>query len=201
MKELIELQNKLRVGKDQAPSNNMYKYRKVDDILKAVKACEIPNIFIILSDELVERCGSVYTKGTATISNGEQSESASSYAKEGKLPGQSDPQISGSCSTYARKKALEGLLALDDGNDPDGNPLPKQTNKTTPPPKPKGKPTSTIQKSTLKDQIVKLEAIGSESANKAITAINTALGATNFYFDDAVHLINKCKGTIEKGNK
>jgi len=69
------------------------------------------------------------------------------------------------------------------------------------PPKPTGKPITTIQKSTLKDQIVRLEAIGSESANKAVTAINTALGAPNFFHDDAVHLINKCKLTIEKGSK
>lgn len=192
MKELIELQKHLTVKKDQSPKNNMYKYRKVDDILRAVRESGIENIYIVLSDELVELAGNVYTKGTATIYNGEMSVSASSYAKEGNLPGQSDPQISGSCSTYARKKALEGLLALDDGNDPDGNPLPDK------------KPQQQIQymtgkqKGTLKDQLLELEKLGSESANKAMTAVETCLSMDKVAFDEAAHLINRVKLTLEK---
>ena len=191
MKELIELQKHLRVGKDQSPSNNRYKYRKVDDILRAVRGSGIENIFIVLSDELFELNGSVYTKGTATLHNGESSISASAYAKEGQLPGQSDPQISGSCSTYARKKALEGLLALDDGNDPDGNPLPEKPAN--------GYRKATVkQKSKLKDYIVKLEQIGSESTNKAVTAIQTALASDNPLYDDVEHLMRRIEKTIAK---
>jgi hypothetical protein len=52
------------------------------------------------------------------------------------------------------------------------------------------------QKGTLRDQLMDLEKLGSESANKAITAINTFLGSNNPGFDDAVHLINKVKLTL-----
>ena len=185
MKELIKLQNELRVRKDNAPSNNRYKYRKVDDILRAVKECNMDNIYIVLSDELVCLNNNVYTKGTATIHNGETSVSASSYAKEGQLPGQSDPQISGSCSTYARKKALEGLLALDDGNDPDGNPLPEKTKA------PKQiKLASSLQRSVLKDYTVKFKAI---QDSVAIEYISEALKNQSMTEIEAAKIISHCK--------
>ncbi len=119
MKELIEIQRAMHVPKDK--KGHKYDYRKVDDILKSFKENSSDNVFLNLSDDVVSVGANIYTKATATISNGDLSVSACAFAKEGPLPGQSDPQISGSCSTYARKKALEGLFALDDGEgDPDG---------------------------------------------------------------------------------
>ncbi len=121
MKELIEIQKKLHVPKDQ--KGHKYVYRKVDDILSSIKKVAPENVFVILSDEVVHIGGFNYMKSTATIYNGNENFKASALAKEGNLPGQSDPQISGSCSTYARKKALEGLFALDnDDSDPDDEP-------------------------------------------------------------------------------
>lgn len=115
MKELIELQRLLHVPKDK--EGHKYKYRKVDDILKAVKEIAPDNVFITLSDKVINVGNFNYIESTATINNGKESISTSSSAKEGQLPGQVDPQISGSCSTYARKKALDGLFALDDSDD------------------------------------------------------------------------------------
>lgn len=118
MKELILIQNELHVTKDRKGHN--YDYRKVDDILSAVKKIAPENVYVIMSDDIVCVGGHNYMKATATIYNADSSCSASAFAKEGKLGSQSDPQISGSCSTYARKKALEGLFALDnDEFDPD----------------------------------------------------------------------------------
>jgi hypothetical protein len=119
MKELIDLQRTLHVPKDKDGYDKKYKYRKADDILEAVKKHAPANVYVIMTDDIVSVGAFNYMKGTATIYNGTESISASSFAKEGKLAAQSDPQISGSCSTYARKKALEGLFMLDDGNDPD----------------------------------------------------------------------------------
>jgi hypothetical protein len=191
MKELIELQKILIVGKDQSPSNNRYKYRKVDDILRAVKSSGIDNVFILLSDELIELNGCVYTKGTATINNGETSVSASAYAKEGALPGQSDPQISGSCSTYARKKALEGLFALDDGNDPDGNPIPENKKK----PEVESVSYATpIQKAKLKDYLAEFR---NKAVPSAVTYIEDALGDRKLTTIEADKIINHCKIKLE----
>ncbi len=118
MKELIEIQRALHVPKDQ--KGHKYVYRKVDDILSAVKKVAPDNVYILLTDDVVFSGNFNYIKATAVICNGSESVQVTSVAKEGSLPGQSDPQISGSCSTYARKKALEGLFALDnDDNDPD----------------------------------------------------------------------------------
>jgi hypothetical protein len=126
MKELIALQKALHVPKDEEGHN--YTYRTVDSILSAVKkvAKEMNfNVYIILTDDVVCVGDKNYMKSIATIYNGETSVSASSSAREpDKIGSQQLPQISGSCSTYARKKALEGLLALDDYDDPD-NPLTK----------------------------------------------------------------------------
>lgn len=122
MKELIDLQKALRVPKDQEGHN--YNYRTVDGILAAVKKEAPKNVFIILTDDVVCVGEKNYIKSTATIYNGTDSLCASSSAREpDKLGSQSTPQISGSCSTYARKKALEGLLALDDNDDDPDNPL------------------------------------------------------------------------------
>jgi hypothetical protein len=119
VKELIDLQKALRVPKDQEGHN--YNYRTLDGIQAAVKKEAPENVFVILTDEMVCVGDKNYMKATATIFNGKESLCASSLAREpDKLGSQSTPQISGSCSTYARKKALEGLLALDDGeSDPD----------------------------------------------------------------------------------
>ncbi len=119
MKELIDLQRALHIPKDKEGQH--YNYRTVDGILSAVKKEAPENVYIIMTDEMVNVGEKNYTKATATIFNGEASLSATSFAREAvKLGSQSEPQISGSCSTYARKKALEGLLALDDNeSDPD----------------------------------------------------------------------------------
>jgi len=56
------------------------------------------------------------------------------------------------------------------------------------------------QKGTLKDQIIELEKNGSESCNRAITAVMELLGRDIVDFDSAAHMINKVKLTLEKAN-
>jgi len=198
MKELVELQKALIVGKDQDGANGRYKYRKVDDILRAVREVGQEGIYITLSDELVELAGHVYTKGTATIHNGETSVSASAYAKEGPLPGQSDPQVSGSCSTYARKKALEGLLALDDGNDPDGNPLPQNSvnNRS----KGHGKPISAklAEPSQRKTLEAYLKQFTSRNDVKSIDYLAEIISDPELTFEHADTVIKRAKRKIDE---
>ena len=43
------------------------------------------------------------------------------------LKGQSEPQLTGSCSSYARKYALNGLFCIDDSKDIDSMDNTKQT--------------------------------------------------------------------------
>ena len=65
-----------------------------------------------------------YLKGIATLINVENPEEkiiAEGFAKEAiSRKGMDDAQVTGACSSYAKKYALEGLFALDDSkNDPD----------------------------------------------------------------------------------
>ena len=57
---------------------------------------------------------------------------------------------------------------------------------------------TTLQKSILKDIIVKLDRIGSVSCYKAVTAINELLGHDSVNFDFAESMINKCNITLKK---
>lgn len=58
---------------------------------------------------------------------------------------------------------------------------------------------TSIQKSTLKDLIVKLDKNGSESCQKAITGIDELLGHEHVSFEFAESMIKKCNLTVGKG--
>jgi len=98
-------------------------YRSCEDILEAVKPLLLKNkCIILLSDELVEITGDTYIKSTAGLicsETGNKIENVA-FAKEPKSKkGMDESQITGCTSSYARKYALCGLLAIDDNKDPD----------------------------------------------------------------------------------
>lgn len=122
MKELISIQAKLEAPKGNYNSFGKYKYRSCEDILQAVKPLLTENnCFITISDEIIEIGGRFYVKATATITNEEgKSFSTTAYAREDdKKTGMDLSQLTGSTSSYARKYALSGLLAIDDEKDSD----------------------------------------------------------------------------------
>ena len=68
-----------------------------------------------ISDDIVEVGGRVYVKATATLSNEEGYVSQAAFAREPEMKkGMDESQITGCASSYARKYALNGLLAIDD---------------------------------------------------------------------------------------
>jgi len=121
-KQLSELQRKLIAPKGQTNAFGKYKYRSCEDILEAVKPllAEI-DASIIIHDEMVEMGDRFYVKATALITfSGEFSASAQAYAREPlSKKGMDEAQITGATSSYARKYALNGLLAIDDTKDAD----------------------------------------------------------------------------------
>jgi hypothetical protein len=98
-----------------------YKYRSAEDILEAVKPVINPHGFhVTIYDEIVLIGDRYYVKATAEISNGENAYTSVAFAREEEIvKGMSAPQVTGSASSYARKYALSGLLALDDTKDAD----------------------------------------------------------------------------------
>ena len=83
-----------------------------------------------------------YIKVTATISDGDKNLSTVAYARESlSKAGMDASQITGSASSYARKYALGGLLAIDDEKDADSRDNSSKTKVTTKAPtKVTGKP-------------------------------------------------------------
>lgn len=131
MKELIDIQKRLKAPKSQYNSFGKYYYRSCEDILEAVKpllseyGCQMT-----LSDEMVCVGNRNYIKATATIRKGEESVSTTAWAREDETKkGMDGSQITGTASSYARKYCLNGLFLIDDTKDADTDAYVKQTNR------------------------------------------------------------------------
>jgi hypothetical protein len=120
MKELIKIQKALSVPKGREGGQGNYKYRSVDDILSAVKKLMPDDFMLVMSDEVVNVGNRNYIKATVLFTNGVDSIQNVGLAWEpDKIASMSGPQITGSCSSYARKLALCGLFMIDDSKDVD----------------------------------------------------------------------------------
>jgi len=120
-KVLSEIQFNLKAPKNQRNSFGNYNYRSCEDIVEAVKPhLNKHNAILTLSDEIIVVHDRVYVKSTATISIDEESITTCAFAREPEdKKGQDSAQITGATSSYARKYALNGLLAIDDTKDAD----------------------------------------------------------------------------------
>lgn len=126
MKELIAIQTKLKAPKGKEAKGRdgkvMYRFRSCEDILDAVKdMLKELKCGIILTDDVVPIANRIYIKSTATLVNeAGETKSTSAFAREpDSLATMSPSQVTGTASSYARKYALCGLLAIDDGKDAD----------------------------------------------------------------------------------
>lgn len=122
MKELIKIQSELKAPKNQYNNFGKYKYRSCEDILEGLKPLlKETSCTLVMSDDIIPCNDRVYVKATAKLINSEGVEiSSTSLAREPLIQkGMSDPQVTGSASSYARKYALCGLFAIDDTVDTD----------------------------------------------------------------------------------
>ena len=121
IKKMVAIQSELKAPKNQVNSFGKYKYRSCEDIIEAVKPILAKNnVYMLISDEIVEVGGKNYVKAVATIYYGENSISASAVARESiDKKGMDDAQQTGATSSYARKYALNGLFGIDDTKDAD----------------------------------------------------------------------------------
>ena len=116
----------LRVGKGRRNQFAKFDYRNVEDILEAVNPLLAPeDIFISISDELVELADRVYVRSEAIAHDaitGQVITKSNAFAREQETKkGMDESQITGTASSYARKNALGALLRISDGkDDPDG---------------------------------------------------------------------------------
>ena len=147
--KLAKVQSELKAPKNQYNSFGKYKYRSCEDIIEAVKPLlHDVGLVLIMNDEIVFIEGRFYLKATARLidTKTEAAIETHAFAREAESKSGSDlAQLTGACSTYARKYALNALFAVDDTKDADTdeNAIETQeraktgTNKTAPKPAPK----------------------------------------------------------------
>lgn len=121
--ELSRIQQGLKAPKSLYNKFGNYYYRNAEGILEAVKPL-LNGLALIINDEPIAIGGRFYIKATATLTDGEESVSSVAYAREDETKkGMDGCQITGACSSYARKYALNALLMIDDSKDSDDDSL------------------------------------------------------------------------------
>lgn len=121
--KLAAVQRDLKCNKSQYNNFGKYNYRSCEDIFEAAKPlCCDNGLLLTVCDEIVSIQDRIYVKATATIIDVEDGErfSVTSYAREEESKkGMDASQVTGACSSYARKYALNGLFCIDDTKDAD----------------------------------------------------------------------------------
>ena len=122
--ELSRIQRDLKAPKNLVNTFGKYNYRNAEGILEAVKPLLEGRLALIINDEPVLIGSRFYIKATVTLTDGEECVSATAYAREDEFKkGMDGCQITGACSSYARKYALNALLMIDDAKDSDDDSL------------------------------------------------------------------------------
>jgi len=117
---LHEIQKNIVVGKSRFNKFGNYHYRNAEDIVDAVKGLLPDGASLKITDDMIMLGNRFYIKATAILLYKDSSEEACGYAREAESQkGMSEGQVTGSTSSYARKYALNGLFAIDDGVDAD----------------------------------------------------------------------------------
>lgn len=120
---LFTVQQAIKAPKDKKNEFGGYSYRNAESILRAFKDCAPEGVSLTMSDEITFIGDRLFLVATATLlHDGKAVASATGAAMHAlSKKGMDDAQITGACSSYARKYALCGLFAIDDStHDPDG---------------------------------------------------------------------------------
>lgn len=124
--KLSDIQKAIAVPKGKHNDSSNYNYRTVDKILViATPICEQNRTTLYTTDELVQIGERYYIQSTAHLYDWESKEAleCKGWAREQfAKKGMDEAQITGSTSTYARKRALESLFSLNTEKDPDARP-------------------------------------------------------------------------------
>lgn len=121
IEKIVAIQSELKAPKGQYNSFGKYNYRSCEDILEGVKPLLAKHGLVLTIRDGIELIGDrYYVKATATITDGKEQLSTDAYARESlDKKGMDASQVTGATSSYARKYALNGLLAIDDTKDAD----------------------------------------------------------------------------------
>lgn len=169
LQKLAGVQINLKAPKSKTNTFGKYNYRSCEDILEAVKPLlNTAGLVLLINDEIVYIEGRFYVKATATIYDTETGESveSSAFAREQETKtGTDQAQLTGACSSYARKYALNALLCIDDTKDADTD-----ENATEARARAQSAPTAQAKKTTPKATAKRTEA-KSEPQDDALTEV------------------------------
>lgn len=122
-KALLLIQSELKAPKGQYNSFGKYNYRSCEDIVEALKPLLAKtNTVLVINDKITMVGDRYYIEAEAELISVDDCSSVKSvaYAREDEQKsGMSLSQVTGATSSYARKHALNGLLAIDDTKDAD----------------------------------------------------------------------------------
>lgn len=121
--ELSRIQRELKAPKNLYNNFGKYAYRNAEGILEAVKPL-LGDLSLLIADEPVMIGDRYYIKATVMLTDGNEQITTYAYAREdSEKKGMDGCQITGACSSYARKYALNALLMIDDSKDSDDDSL------------------------------------------------------------------------------
>ena len=122
-RRIIDVQRRLKAPKNSWNAFGKYSYRNCEDILEGLKPLLKENdLLMTMDDDVFFLEGRFYIRATVTVRDvlSDKSHSVSAYAREPEnKKGVDQSQVTGSCSSYARKYALSALWLIDDNKDPD----------------------------------------------------------------------------------
>jgi len=121
--KLAKIQTKFKSKKSRYNSFGKYYFRAAEDILEATKPFLLDlGVSVTINEELCNNLDSPVIKSTATISDGENSITATAIVGvDLNQKGMQMPQKYGAASSYAKKYALGNLFLIDDTQDADGS--------------------------------------------------------------------------------
>jgi phosphatidylserine decarboxylase len=167
------VQNELKAPKNQYNSFGKYNYRSCEDILQAARPlCNDNGLVLTISDEIVQIGTRFYVKATSKVTEIETGESFENvaYAREDdSKKGMDSCQLTGACSSYARKYSLCGLFAIDDTKDADTNEY-HQNAQNRPQATQSAKPTTSTKAPAKPTQRA-----NDEARNKAVKALSAEM--------------------------
>jgi hypothetical protein len=134
--KLLNIQQELKAEKSLHNKFGGFNYRSAETILEALKQhLKKHELILTMSDEVIAIGDRVYVRSTARlVTTGEEAEQVGEvhgWAREQlEKKGMDASQITGAASSYARKYALCGLFAIDDGRDADSQDNSTQASET-----------------------------------------------------------------------
>lgn len=181
--KLVAVQSAIKAPKDKNNDFGGYKYRSAEQIFEAFKPYgKEYGLLLTVSDEIVLVGTWVYVKATATLADMASPADkviVTAYAREQETKrGIDTAQVTGACSSYARKYALNGLFLLDDTKDPDTNEYKMESDKRAEEEEDRRKREEAEKRKLLIEQIESMAAAKGYSVKDIESASTATLAAT-----------------------